>query len=89
MLFVQRLGLVLTCSVSSLPVPSLVRFKGDEARANNIYSNVEALKADDIADLILYCMNTPKRMNLHEVVVMPSVQASVRMVKKKDGSIIS
>jgi NADP-dependent 3-hydroxy acid dehydrogenase YdfG len=66
---------------------SLVRFKGDEDRSSNVYKNVEALQPQDIADVILYCLNTPKRMNLHEVIVMPSVQAGARMTRKKDGSI--
>lgn len=66
---------------------SLVRFKGDEERAGNVYKNVEALQPGDIADLIHYCISVPPRMNLHEVVVMPSVQATARMVKKKDGTI--
>jgi len=66
---------------------SLVRFKGDEEKASGVYRNVEALKAEDVADVILYCLSTPKHMNLHEVVVMPSVQATVRMVRKRDGSI--
>lgn len=66
---------------------SLVRFKGDEERAESVYRNIEALQAEDIADLILYCLNMPKRMNLHEVIVMPSVQAGARMSRKKDGSI--
>lgn len=66
---------------------SLVRFKGDDSKASNVYSQVEALKGEDIADLILYCLNCPPHMNLHDVLVMPSAQASVRMTRKKDGSI--
>lgn len=66
---------------------SLVRYKGDSEKAHNVYQNVEPLKAEDVADVILYCLNCPPHMNLHEVVVMPSAQASVRMVRKKDGSI--
>ena len=66
---------------------SLVRFKGDEEKAGNVYKQVEPLKAEDVADVILYCLNCPPHMNLHEVLVMPSAQASVRMVRKKDGSI--
>jgi len=66
---------------------SLVRFKGDEAKAENVYKNVDPLKGSDVADVILYCLNCPPHMNLHEVIVMPSAQASVRMVRKKDGTI--
>lgn len=66
---------------------SLVRFKGDENKAENVYKNVEPLKGSDVADVILYCVNCPPHMNLHEVLVMPSAQASVRMTRKKDGTI--
>jgi 3-hydroxy acid dehydrogenase / malonic semialdehyde reductase len=66
---------------------SLVRFKGDEAKAENVYKNVEPLKGSDVANVILYCLQCPSHMNLHEVLVMPSAQASVRMVRKKDGTI--
>lgn len=66
---------------------SLVRFKGDEDRSSKTYAPVEALQADDIADLILYTINCPAHMCLHEVVVMPSAQAAVKMIRKKDGTI--
>ena len=66
---------------------SLVRYKGDAEKADNVYKNVDPLKGEDVADVILYCLNCPPHMNLHEVVVMPSAQASVRMVRKKDGTI--
>jgi len=66
---------------------SLVRFKGDAERAANVYKPVEALKAEDVADTILYCLNAPDHVSIHELVVMPAAQASVRLVRKKDGSI--
>ena len=66
---------------------SLVRYKGDAEKATNVYTNVEALKPEDIADVILYSLNCPPHMNLHEVLVMPSAQATARMTRKKDGSI--
>lgn len=66
---------------------SLVRYKGDNEKADSVYKNVEPLKGEDVADVILYCLNCPPHMNLHEVIVMPSAQASVRMTRKKDGTI--
>ncbi len=66
---------------------SLVRFKGDTERAANVYKHVEALKAEDVANTILYCLNAPEQVSIHELVVMPAAQASVRLVRKKDGSI--
>lgn len=66
---------------------SLVRFKGDAERASNVYKPVEALKAEDVANTILYCLNAPEHVSIHELVVMPAAQATVRLVRKKDGSI--
>ncbi len=66
---------------------SLVRFKGDAERAANVYKSVDALKAEDVADTILYCLNAPDHVSIHELVVMPASQATVRLVRKKDGSI--
>lgn len=66
---------------------SLVRFKGDKARADAVYSNVEPLSADDVAEVIVYSIELPSHVSLHEAVVMPSAQAGARMMRKKDGSI--
>lgn len=66
---------------------SLVRFKGDAKRAANVYRPIEALKPEDVANSILYCLNAPEHVSIHELVVMPAAQATVRMVRKKDGSI--
>jgi len=61
---------------------SLVRFRGDEERAANVYRSTDPLTADDIADAVLYCATRPPRMNVAEMVVMPTVQASVYHLHK-------
>jgi 3-hydroxy acid dehydrogenase / malonic semialdehyde reductase len=56
---------------------SLVRFKGDEQKAKNVYKGFDALSADDIADLIYYCATLPERVCINEVEITPTQQASV------------
>lgn len=56
---------------------SLVRFKGDEQKAKNVYKGFDALTADDIADVIYYCATLPDRVCINEVEITPTQQASV------------
>jgi NADP-dependent 3-hydroxy acid dehydrogenase YdfG len=61
---------------------SLVRFKGDEARANQVYKGYEPLKPEDIAELILFTLTRPAHVVLADVVIFPTAQASATLVKK-------
>lgn len=61
---------------------SLVRFKGDEARAESIYQGYEPLVAQDIADIIAFVVNRPAHVVLADIVVLPTAQASATLVKK-------
>jgi 3-hydroxy acid dehydrogenase / malonic semialdehyde reductase len=56
---------------------ALVRFKGDEQKAKNIYKGIDALTAEDIADVIYYCATLPDHVCINEVVITPTQQASV------------
>jgi 3-hydroxy acid dehydrogenase / malonic semialdehyde reductase len=56
---------------------SLVRFKGDEQKAKNVYKGFDALSADDIADVIYYCATLPERVCINELEITPTQQASV------------
>ncbi len=62
---------------------SLVRFKGDEARAAQVYQGYQPLKSEDIADLILFVLTRPPHVVLADVVVFPVAQASATLVKKQ------
>lgn len=53
---------------------SLVRFKGDKARAESVYENTEYLRAEDIAMIMLNCINMPSRANINSVEVMATTQ---------------
>ena len=55
---------------------SLVRFKGDEEKAKNVYKGIAALTADDIAEVIYYCATLPDHVCINEIVITPSQQAS-------------
>ena len=62
---------------------SIVRFKGDTARAKSVYQGIEPLTADDVADAVLYCATRPEHINVSEVIIMPTDQASVTMMARK------
>lgn len=48
---------------------SLVRFKGDEERAKNMYAGVRALQAEDIADIAWYCATLPPHLCINDLTV--------------------
>lgn len=62
---------------------SLVRFKGDEKRSAQVYEGMEPLSADDIADTILFVATRPPHVNISEVIIMPTDQASPTMIARK------
>ncbi|MEP2670395.1 MAG: SDR family NAD(P)-dependent oxidoreductase [Cyclobacteriaceae bacterium] len=61
---------------------SLVRFKGDEERANTVYKGFEPLRPEDIADMILFALTRPPHVVMADLVVFPTAQASSTIVKK-------
>jgi NADP-dependent 3-hydroxy acid dehydrogenase YdfG len=62
---------------------STVRFKGDENRADNVYKGFEALKAEDIADLIHFVVTRPYHVNISDVLILPNAQASGTQIHKE------
>ncbi|GLU43384.1 SDR family NAD(P)-dependent oxidoreductase [Allomuricauda sp. NBRC 101325] len=60
-----------------------VRFKGDSERASNVYKGFQPLKPEDIADIILFVVTRPYHVNIADLVVMPTAQASSTIVKKE------
>ncbi|MCG9791851.1 SDR family NAD(P)-dependent oxidoreductase [Flavobacterium algicola] len=61
---------------------SKVRFKGDEERANNVYKGFDALQPEDIADIIQFVISRPYHVNIADLVVMSTAQASSTIVNK-------
>lgn len=62
---------------------SKVRFKGDEKRADTVYKGYQPLRAEDIADLIWFALTRPPHVNIADLVVMPTAQASSTLVHKE------
>jgi serine 3-dehydrogenase len=62
---------------------SLVRFHGDAERAAKVYQGLTPLAPDDIADAVVWCATRPAHVNVSEVVVMPTAQASTTVVSRK------
>jgi len=56
---------------------SLVRFKGDGEKAKAVYKGIDALKADDIADVIYYCATLPAHVCINDLTITPTAQAGV------------
>jgi 3-hydroxy acid dehydrogenase/malonic semialdehyde reductase len=55
---------------------SLVRFKGDAARAKAVYENVDPLQPEDIAECVLFAVTRPFHVNIDELVVKAQAQSS-------------
>jgi serine 3-dehydrogenase len=62
---------------------SLVRFHGDAERAGKVYQGLTPLAPDDVADAVVWCATRPLHVNVSEVVVMPTAQASTMLVHRK------
>lgn len=61
---------------------SIVRFKGDENRAKKVYDGLEPLIAQDIADAIWYAVSRPAHVNINDMLIMPTAQATGTIVKR-------
>lgn len=61
---------------------SEVRFRGDAERARKVYQGFQPLTPNDIAETIVWCVQRPAHVNVQEVVIYPTAQATVGMVKR-------
>jgi NADP-dependent 3-hydroxy acid dehydrogenase YdfG len=62
---------------------SLVRFHGNKEKADGVYTGLEPLTGEDIADTIVWAINQPPHVNISEIVVMPNQQANAYYNYKK------
>jgi NADP-dependent 3-hydroxy acid dehydrogenase YdfG len=60
---------------------SQVRFKGDTV-ADNVYKGFKALQPEDIADIIYFAISRPAHVNIADMLVLPTAQASSTIIKK-------
>lgn len=61
---------------------SEVRFKGDKERAKNVYQGLTPLSGIDIAEIIAFVLSRPAHVNINDLLVMPTAQASGTVVKR-------
>ena len=61
---------------------SVVRFRGDEAKAKNVYRGMTPLTPGDIADAVLWCATRPPHVNIDEIILKPTDQASATLVHR-------
>lgn len=61
---------------------SIVRFKGDENRAKKVYEGFDPLVAQDIADAIWFAVSRPAHVNIDDMLIMPTAQATATQVNR-------
>ena len=62
---------------------SNIRFKGDEARAKKLYTGIKPLTGDDIADVAVFAANAPEHVQIAEVLILATHQASGSVIVRK------
>jgi len=62
---------------------SLVRFKGNIARADKVYEGLTPLSADDVAEAVWFALSRPPHVNINDMLIMPTAQANITTVVRK------
>ncbi len=62
---------------------SLVRFKGDIEKAENVYKGYKPLSGEDVANVIYFAATLPPHVNINDLLLMPAAQASANLINKK------
>ena len=63
---------------------SLVRFEGDSERAADVYRGLEPLTAEDVAEVIAFCVTRPGRVDIDYVSIMPTAQATAKIAHRDE-----
>lgn len=61
---------------------SLVRFKGDQERADNVYKGFDPLLAEDIANTIVFVLEQPDHVQLADITIFPKAQSCATSIRK-------
>jgi len=61
---------------------SMVRFKGNQKRVDKVYEGLTPLYAEDIAEAILFVITRPQHVNINDMLIMPTAQASATIVSR-------
>jgi 3-hydroxy acid dehydrogenase / malonic semialdehyde reductase len=62
---------------------SEVRFHGDREKAAKVYAGVEPLRAIDIAETVLFALSRPPHVNISEILLVPTDQATPTLVHRR------
>lgn len=65
---------------------STVRFKGDTSRAGKVYEGTDSLKAEDIAESVVWAATLPPHVNINRLEIMPTAQYPAGLAFEKHGS---
>jgi serine 3-dehydrogenase len=61
---------------------SLVRFHDDRQRADRVYQGLTPLSPEDVAETIVFCATRPPHVNIAELIIMPTAQATAMLVHR-------
>ncbi|MBK6314472.1 MAG: SDR family NAD(P)-dependent oxidoreductase [Blastocatellia bacterium] len=64
---------------------SVVRFEGDVERAKRVYEGIEVLTGNDVADAVVYCASRPPHVQINEIIITPTNQASALVTSRRSG----
>ncbi|MDP2807898.1 MAG: SDR family oxidoreductase [bacterium] len=62
---------------------SVVRFHGDQQRADQVYQGMTPLRPEDIAEAVVWSCARPPHVNIEDIIIMPTDQAAISMVNRK------
>jgi serine 3-dehydrogenase len=62
---------------------SIVRFHGDEDRAGGVYKGYTPLTGEDVADTVIYAATRPEHVQIQEIFLTPTDQATATIINKK------
>jgi 3-hydroxy acid dehydrogenase/malonic semialdehyde reductase len=63
---------------------SIVRYKGNQELAEKTYDGFEPLKGEDIAESVFFIASQPKHVNIEEIFILPTAQASATIFNKSN-----
>lgn len=64
---------------------SRIRFRGDPERATAVYRGITPLTPADVADAVVYLATRPPHVNIDQIILKPTSQASATMVHRREG----
>jgi len=65
---------------------SLVRFGGDQAKADAVYEGLEPITADEVADCVMFALTRPLHVNVDEIVIKALAQSSGGRIVRREAT---